>query len=106
MLDEDLSAAQPLAAALQQETGRSCLPVQADITNLTQLSEAEQMVRDSLTRVVRNRGSTRAFDRNRAISFEALSIGLDRATRGIAADILDPPLIVPRSISVEPIKPP
>ena len=53
--------------------------------------DGPELPRDSLTDVIRKRGSTRAFDRNRAISFDALSTVLDRATRGIAADILDPP---------------
>ena len=44
----------------------------------------------SLADVIQKRGSTRAFDRTRAISFEAFSTVLDRATRGIDADVLDP----------------
>ena len=44
----------------------------------------------SLADVIRKRGSTRAFDRDRAISFEAFSTVLDRATRCIPADVLDP----------------
>jgi len=46
---------------------------------------------DSLASVIRRRGSTRAFDRARSISFEELSNVLDRATRGIPADFLAPP---------------
>jgi SagB-type dehydrogenase family enzyme len=39
--------------------------------------------------VIRRRGSTRAFDRERPLSFEALSSVLDRATRGVPADFLE-----------------
>jgi SagB-type dehydrogenase family enzyme len=42
----------------------------------------------SLASVIRRRGSTRAFDRARSISFEELSNVLDRATRGIPADFI------------------
>jgi SagB-type dehydrogenase family enzyme len=45
---------------------------------------------DSLDRVIRRRGSTRAFDRERALSFQALSTLLKCATRGIPADFLEP----------------
>jgi SagB-type dehydrogenase family enzyme len=41
--------------------------------------------------VIRRRGSTRAFDRARALTFEELSVALDAATRGVPADFLDPP---------------
>ena len=41
--------------------------------------------------MIRRRGSTRAFDRSRSLSFEELSFVLDRATRGVAADFLEPP---------------
>jgi SagB-type dehydrogenase family enzyme len=52
---------------------------------------ASELPRISLADVIRKRGSARAFDRTRAISIEALSAVLDRATRGIAADVLTPP---------------
>ncbi len=45
----------------------------------------------SLDQVIRRRGSTRAFDRERPLSFEALSSVLDRSTRGIPADFLEGP---------------
>ncbi len=45
----------------------------------------------SFAELVRKRGSTRVFDRARAVSFEALSTVLDRATRPIPADMLEPP---------------
>jgi SagB-type dehydrogenase family enzyme len=47
--------------------------------------------RDSLDAVIRRRGSTRAFDRTRSLSFEEFSTLLDRATRGVPGDFLDPP---------------
>jgi SagB-type dehydrogenase family enzyme len=47
--------------------------------------------REPLDAVIRRRGSTRAFDRTRSLSFEELSTVLDRATRGVPADFLDPP---------------
>ena len=43
---------------------------------------------ESLDRVIRRRGSTRAFDPGRSLRFEELSTALDRATRGLAADFL------------------
>ena len=47
--------------------------------------------RESLASVIRRRGSTRAFDRSRAITFEELSTVLECVTRGVSADFLDPP---------------
>lgn len=45
--------------------------------------------RDTLDRVIRRRGSTRAFDPGRPLTFEELSTALDRATRGVPADFLE-----------------
>jgi SagB-type dehydrogenase family enzyme len=50
----------------------------------------EDLPGESLDRVIRRRGSTRVFDRGRPLSFEALSSALDRATRGVPADFLEP----------------
>jgi SagB-type dehydrogenase family enzyme len=50
-----------------------------------------ELARDSLDAVIRRRGSTRAFDRTRSLSFEELSTVLDRSTRGVPCDFLDPP---------------
>jgi SagB-type dehydrogenase family enzyme len=50
-----------------------------------------EIPRESLDRVIRRRGSTRAFDPRRPIGFEELSTALDRATRGIPADFLEAP---------------
>ena len=52
--------------------------------------EDANLTRRSLIDVIRKRGSTRAFDRTRAIGFPALCTLLDRSTRGVAADILVP----------------
>jgi len=54
-------------------------------------SSDHELPDESLDRVIRRRGSTRAFDGGRPLSFEALSSALDRATRGLAADFLEPP---------------
>lgn len=50
----------------------------------------DKIPRDSLEQVILRRGSTRKFSRA-AISFTQLSTMLDRATRGIPADFLNPP---------------
>jgi len=56
------------------------------------LPKAEPDVpRESLDAVIRRRGSTRAFDRTRSLSFAELSTVLDRATRGVPSDFLNPP---------------
>ena len=49
-----------------------------------------ELPRESLDRVIMRRGSTRIFDAHKSISFEALSTALDRATRGVDADFLEP----------------
>jgi len=56
---------------------------------LESVAEAK-LTRRSLSDVIRKRGSTRAFDRTRTIGFPALCTVLDRATRGVAADMLAP----------------
>ena len=57
---------------------------------LEPLSESE-LPRESLDHLIRRRGSTRAFDPKRSISFAELSTVLERSTRGVPADFLDPP---------------
>jgi len=57
---------------------------------LRPLAEAA-LPRDSLDAVIRRRGSTRAFDRERPLRFEDLSTALDRSTRGVPADFLGAP---------------
>src|SRR6266550_1443157 len=56
---------------------------------LTPLSDAE-MPRDPIEQVILRRGSSRQFART-PISLTQLSTMLDRTTRGIPADFLDPP---------------
>jgi SagB-type dehydrogenase family enzyme len=48
----------------------------------------EDAPRDTLDAVVRRRGSTRAFDASRGLSFAELSTVLDRASAGVPADFL------------------
>ena len=50
----------------------------------------EQISHDAIEQVIVRRGSTRQFVRE-PISFAQLSTVLDRATRGVPADFLDPP---------------
>ena len=58
------------------------------IVRLEPLSD-EEMPRDSIEQVILRRGSSRRFART-PISLPQLSTMLDRATRGIPADFLDP----------------
>jgi SagB-type dehydrogenase family enzyme len=59
------------------------------IVQLDPLSDAE-MPRDPIEQVIQRRGSTRKFARG-PITLPQLSTMLDRATRGVPADFLDPP---------------
>ena len=64
-------------------------PPAGSIVQLKPLSDAE-MPRDPIEQVIQRRGSTRKFARN-SITLPQLSTMLDRATRGVPADFLDPP---------------
>jgi SagB-type dehydrogenase family enzyme len=64
-------------------------PLAGPVVQLTPLSDAE-MPRDLIEQVIQRRGSTRKFART-PITLTQLSTMLDRATRGGAADFLDPP---------------
>jgi SagB-type dehydrogenase family enzyme len=64
------------------------LPPAGSITPLEPLSDAE-MPHDPIEQVILRRGSTRKFAR-RPITLAQLSTMLDRATRGVPADFLDP----------------
>ena len=55
-----------------------------------QPSSDAEMPSDSIEQVILRRGSSRKFDRT-PISLEHLSTMLDRATRGVPADFLNPP---------------
>jgi SagB-type dehydrogenase family enzyme len=63
-------------------------PPQGPVVQLQPLSDAE-MPRDPIEQVILRRGSSRKFDRT-AITLGQLSTMLDRATRGVPADFLDP----------------
>ena len=54
-------------------------------------STGAELPQESLASVIRRRGSTRAFDRSRSISYEELSTVLDRSTGSIPADFIKPP---------------
>jgi SagB-type dehydrogenase family enzyme len=69
---------------------REAVPASGPVQPLRPSADTE-LPQGSLASVIRRRGSTRAFDRARSISFEELSTVLDRATRGIPADFLAPP---------------
>jgi len=56
---------------------------------LERLPETEQST-DTIEQVILRRGSTRTFDRTASISLAQLSTILDSATRGLAADFLEP----------------
>jgi SagB-type dehydrogenase family enzyme len=58
--------------------------------SLPRLPEEEQP-KDTIEQVILRRGSTRAFDRTASITLAQLSTILDRATRGLPADFLEPP---------------
>src|SRR5881296_769809 len=64
-------------------------PPTGQVAHLQPLSNAE-MPHDSIEQVILRRGSTRKFARA-PISLAQLSTMLDRATRGVPADFLDPP---------------
>ena len=55
------------------------------------LQSRSQLPSESLDRLIRRRGSSRAFDPKRSISFEELSTVLEQTTRGVPADFVDPP---------------
>src|SRR5947207_14793427 len=64
-------------------------PPAGQVAHLQPLSDAE-MPHDSIEQVILRRGSARKFARA-PISLAQLSTMLDRATRGVPADFLDPP---------------
>jgi SagB-type dehydrogenase family enzyme len=65
------------------------LPVRGGTVPLRPLGDAD-FPPDSVTEVIQRRGSTRSFART-PLTLAQLSTMLDRATRGIPADFLDPP---------------
>jgi len=64
-------------------------PASGRMVPLRSLGDADAPA-DSVTEAIQRRGSTRSFAR-KPLTFAQLSTMLDRATRGIPADYLDPP---------------
>jgi SagB-type dehydrogenase family enzyme len=94
-LMREMHAASSLDSAEEVEAWRGRTP-SADIppptgpsVSLEPMSD-EQMARDSVEQVIQRRGSTRKFARS-PITLPQLSTMLDRATRDVPADFLDPP---------------
>ena len=77
----------PPAAAQTEDAANSPLP-SGSIMELAPLSDAE-MPRDPIEQVILRRGSSRQFAR-KPITLPQLSTILDRATRGVPADFLEP----------------
>jgi SagB-type dehydrogenase family enzyme len=51
----------------------------------------EEQPKDTIEQVILRRGSTRRFDRTASVTLAQLSVILDRATRGLPADFVQPP---------------
>src|SRR5713226_7384724 len=94
-LMREMHAASSLTSAEEAESWRGHTPTTnvsppaGPIVSLEPFSDAE-MPRDPIEQVIQRRGSTRKFARS-PITLPQLSTMLDRATRGVAADFLDPP---------------
>ncbi len=94
-LMREMHAASSLHSAEEVETWRGHTPLinflapAERLVPLRPLSDAE-MPRDPIEQVILRRGSTRKFART-LIGLSQLSTMLDRATRGVPADFLDPP---------------
>jgi SagB-type dehydrogenase family enzyme len=94
-LMREMHAASSLDSAEEVEAWRDHTPVAnfpppaGPIVPVVPLSDAE-MPRDPIEQVIQRRGSTRKFARS-PITLAQLSTLLDRATRGVPADFLDPP---------------
>src|SRR6267143_566072 len=94
-LMREMHAASSLDSAEEAEAWRGRTPMTdfrppaVPVVPLLALSDAE-MPRDPIEQVIERRGSTRKFART-PITLAQLSTTLDRATRGVPADFLDPP---------------
>src|SRR2546422_4385632 len=94
-LMREMHAASSLDAPEEVEAWRGQTPVRdfptptGPTVELNPLSDAE-MPRDPVEQVIQRRGSTRKFARS-SITLPQLSTMLDRTTRGVPADFLDPP---------------
>jgi SagB-type dehydrogenase family enzyme len=64
-------------------------PLAGEVLRLPRLPDEEQPM-DTIEQVILRRGSTRTFDRTASIPLAQLSAILDRATRGLSADFLEP----------------
>jgi SagB-type dehydrogenase family enzyme len=76
-------------ATWRGKTPTQPLPAPKGTTTALQPLDDSSIPRDTIEQVIARRGSTRQFSRE-AITFAQLSTILDRATRGIPADFLDP----------------
>src|SRR5712692_3174287 len=94
-LMREMHAATSLDSAEEVEAWRGHTPTKnisppaGPIVSLEPFTDAE-MPRDPVEQVIQRRGSTRKFARS-PITLRQLSTLLDRATRGVPADFLDPP---------------
>jgi len=94
-LMREMHAASSLDSKEEAEQWRGHTPVTdvsphaAPIVSVEPLSDAD-MPRDPIEQVIQRRGSTRKFARS-PITLAQLSTMLDRATRGVPTDFLDPP---------------
>src|SRR2546426_6732989 len=94
-LMREMHAASSLASPEEAESWRGHTPTTnisppaGPIVSLEPFSDGE-MPRDPIEQVIQRRGSTRRFARS-PITVPQLSTMLDRATRGVPADFLDPP---------------
>jgi SagB-type dehydrogenase family enzyme len=94
-LMQEMHRASSLDSAEEAEAWRGRTPMTdfrppaVPVVPLLALSDAE-MPRDPIEQVIERRGSTRKFART-PITLAQLSTTLDRATRGVPADFLDPP---------------
>jgi len=75
--------------AWRGKTPGSEMPPAKDTTTALPPSDDARLPLDTIEQVIARRGSTRQFSRD-PITFAQLSTMLDRATRGIPADFLDP----------------
>src|SRR5262249_12974107 len=83
-----LHSSEEVAAWRCRTPPTSLAPPGGTVVQLQPLSDSE-MPRDPIEQVILRRGSTRKFAQS-SIMVEQLSTLLDRATRGIPADFLDP----------------
>ena len=92
----DMHAASSLAGSEEVTAWRGntpqaeTVPASGPVQPLRRIADTE-LPQESLASVIRRRGSTRAFDPARSISFAELSTVLERATHGIPIDFLERP---------------